>query len=70
MLEPHLVQAIQSITVCAGKLLGVYIEVEGMKALNTERDRRGESLGYGEDAFAIAGTTTEEIIRELQQIVA
>lgn len=27
------------------------IEMEGMKAANLERDRKGQSLAYGEEAF-------------------
>lgn len=32
-------------------VLAIQAEIEGMKALNTERESRGEALGYDESAF-------------------
>ena len=45
-------------------------EVEGMKAMNTERDRNGLALAYGEDAFmnvaARYGLTHNQVISYLR----
>ena len=35
-------------------VLAIQAEIEGMKVENLEREFRGESLAYGEDAFLIA----------------
>lgn len=43
----------------------VVTEREGMKAENTNREQRGESMAYGEDAF---GVLVAELARIEEQI--
>lgn len=52
-----------------GRLLEVYIQVEMMKATNTEREMRGESLAYPEKAFSVAQDTAHEIVISIDKIM-
>jgi len=44
----------------------IYIEVQGMKALNASRQYRGLAQGYDERLFLDAAKDVENLIKELE----
>ncbi len=44
----------------------IYIEVQGMKALNASRQDRGLAQGYDERCFFDAAKDVEKLIKELE----
>lgn len=43
--------ALAKILEIQARIIAVQIEIEGMKALNTERESHGYALGYSEESF-------------------
>lgn len=53
---------------CHAEALSVAADIEGMKALNTEREQRGHSLAYNEDAFVAKGDLLRGISNRILEV--
>jgi len=67
--NPLIVRAFRDCVFGFTQSIACLAQIEGMKAENQQRELRGKSMAYCEDAFQVVSDTLEKIGHQLQNIV-